>query len=351
MKYFVTVLLLLSLSTAAFSQITLTYDEYLQQQTSGITPSSFTSSDVTGVGTLIAMSGPNQAWDFGSRVFTENVSAGTTTTFAYPGNAPLANDPDLTSSTQVTKFVPTDPTQPTIYSFFKLDQTGYYQTGTVQDSMGVVTKLIGYDPPYQNLKFPLTYPTSWTANSTVHIDLGFPGAVLTQMEEASVDGFGTVVVGSITSPTQCLRLHRKQTQTVSILGFGQTIKSNSYEWLGHTVDVGVPADSNSIPYDVTYSSMATNKVAADNDDPLVIRIVSNPVTTSTSIFVSMPQPGETRVTLIDGLGKNVSVLVNKYVSSGNLTLPLDANHLANGSYFLRVESPRLTGMRKVIVSH
>src|SRR5207249_2169011 len=95
--------------------------------------------------------------------------AGTKTVLTYPGGAAMADDADFLVSTHVLKSVPYDPTQPISYIFFKFDQTGFWLVGFSQDSMGVKKKITAYVPPWQQLKFPLTYQTSWQSTSDVHI--------------------------------------------------------------------------------------------------------------------------------------------------------------------------------------
>jgi hypothetical protein len=361
MKYFVTALVLLFSVTTAFSQITLTYDQYLEGFANSKTGDSYTSTDTSGLRTIINTSGPNQSWDLGGRVYSKLQSDGTITVFTYPGNAPLASDPDLTSSTHVQKYVPSDPTQPTIYSFFKIDQTGEYQTGTVQDSMGTVTKIFGYSPAEQLFKFPLTYQTSWTSSSDLHVNIGIPGVTASQKLDAVVDAFGslilpTAIVGKnpVTSTTQTLRLKRTLTQTISFGGFGgYSSTTNTFEWLSTSNSAAITADSALNPIDITYTNTAaTGSVSSSEiDNPLTIRIGSNPVNTTTSLFVNIPTVGETSISFSDALGKNIIQVFNGFASTGSMTLPLNVNQLSNGTYFLRVQSSGYSAMRKVIVSH
>jgi hypothetical protein len=373
MKYFFTVLVLLTLSVTANAQISFTADEYFAFfNQSSVTGTSYSSTDLTGLDALIAKSGASQSWDFGNRVYTQDPpAAATQTLLTYPGGAALASDPDFASSTHVLKTVPNDPTQPTIYIFIKYDQTGYWWLGSSEDSLGVATKVFGYAPPQQQLKFPLTFGTSWQSTSNVHSPL-FPegsGTTYAIAYEGSVDAYGTLITptsahkqeNSPMASSDALRLKSKQTTTLTfqipMVGtFITTSVTYNFQFLtknGHSADIG--ADTNVKPTSVSYSAPNGGSAVYDNypsaENLLNLYFSANPASNSeTKLSFTTKQSGNVAVSVMDALGKEVRMLHNGPAQAGQNIIAIDPTKFAAGTYFIRVNVNGLAATRKLIIT-
>ncbi len=64
----------------------------------------------------------------------------------------------------------------------------------------------------------------------------------------------------------------------------------------------------------------------------------------------MPSEAKVRVTLMDGLGRESRLLMNGLAHPGSNSLTVDPAQLANGVYFLRLESTGHAVMQKLIIA-
>jgi hypothetical protein len=370
MKYFVTVLFLMLLAPTSNGQISFSYQEafaaFSQAATSQAT--SFSSTDVTGLNALIAKSGAGMSWDFGNRVYTQDAaSSGTETILTYPGGAALADDADFMISTHVLQSVPNDPTKPTVYVFIKFDQNGYWIVGESQDSMGVKKKLAAYVPPQQQLQFPLTYTSSWQSTSDLHSPLLPSGASDTISIDAVADAYGTLTTPTIahkqggSSPMasgDALRVKTKNTTAIhiSIGPITESIVTVNYTFqyytkTGHSATID--ADTNVNATGAHYSVQGINSVAdnySSTENLLNLYLSQNPASnTETKLFYTMKNDGNTQVSIMDALGREVHMLQNGFAPAGQNIIPIDPTKLSAGTYFLRVNADGMSATQKLII--
>jgi len=351
MKYFASLLALAFFASRANAQITLNEQDFLSNVTESQT--TFSSTDTLDVRALENLNGANVIWDFTGRTYAASTESSTTTILTYPDGAPLANDADFTNSTNVVRSIPSDPTKPTMYNFVKVDATGWWSLGSVQDSAGIATKISGYNPPLQLFAFPLTYRTTWTSTSSAYSSSLPPGGTLTLTDTDLVDGWGTLQLPS-SQGTQALRDKKSLTISVSAFGFGQTTTQYFYEWYTKNgTNASIDADSDLRPSDISYSLPAAGSVESDftsGYDPLTLRLSSNPVTnTETHLFYTIKSSGPASLWIMDPLGRNVQMLQNGYVSAGEHIIPINVGAMAPGTYFIRLESNGMRAMRKLII--
>lgn len=305
-------------------------------------------------------------WDFGGRVWTpvSSSSGGTTTLLTYPGDAALASDADFTTSTHVLKTVNDNPADGIIYQFLKLDQTGFWIVGMSQDSSGVQSKILAYSPPLQQFKFPFTYGTSWSGTSDIHIPSSFPGMVITQSVDAVVDGYGTLMTptsahqkgGVILASNDVLRLRTKNTTSVSFGAFSNVSVTYDFNWYtktGYSANIG--ADTLQVPQSVYYSTPGGSTSVADKfssaEELLNLRLSANPVSNSeTKIYYTLKTSGNTEVSVMDVMGRQVNMLYKGHAEQGQNLIPIDASKLSAGTYFIRVNAEGLTATRKLIIT-
>ncbi|MFC2170888.1 arylsulfotransferase family protein [Calditrichota bacterium] len=76
----------------------------------------------------------------------------------------------------------------------------------------------------------------------------------------------------------------------------------------------------------------------------------NPFNSRTNISVSLPHTSKIRIDVFDLLGKRVTTLYNGIMSAGEHQSSLNAENLASGTYFVRVQIPGETiRMQKIVV--
>ena len=63
----------------------------------------------------------------------------------------------------------------------------------------------------------------------------------------------------------------------------------------------------------------------------------NPFNPSTIITYSLPEPGNVKLRVYDALGREVSVLVDKFENAGRHTVEFNSRNISSGVYFYRVE--------------
>ncbi|HEY6171467.1 MAG TPA: T9SS type A sorting domain-containing protein [Candidatus Kapabacteria bacterium] len=346
----------------ASAQLTITYEMMLSQIQGGIKPSdSYSSTDVTGVAAIIANSGAAKTWDFGGRTYTKDATGNTNQTYVDPSTAPMHSDPDFAGATHCIK-VPGDDTDPTIsYSYIKIDASGYYVMGIATDSAGVQAKFISYVPPMQSMKFPLTYGTTWSSTSNINVDIGFPGATLVMKIDANCDGYGTLSIPTIAhkgenpvhSSTECLRIRQALRSVISFSGFeiGNSL-SHSYSFISTSETNGfISSDTNDVPMDIGYSQAAgSSKIPFTIDDPMTIKLSSNPASSGTTLSYNLPESGDVNVSMMDNLGREVKMLHNGFAPAGSNVIPIDPSTMTNGTYLIRISSDSFTGTRKLVIA-
>jgi hypothetical protein len=232
--------------------------------------------------------------------------------------------------------------------------------GSVADSMGTSLKFSSYVPPQQQMKFPFTYGTSWSSNSTVNSAFGVPGSTQTIMIESSCDGWGTLEMPTRSykekSPTtinDCLRLRTKTTTTTSYGPISISTMVHTYEWLTESSNSAtVSSDSSDAPTSVGYSQGQTSNVhdVTSDADALHIRLSSNPASTETNLTFTNPVSGDVQVSLLNSLGSELKIVSNGYMPSGKITTIIDPSTLANGIYYVRVTTNGHSTMHKLVIS-
>jgi hypothetical protein len=351
MKYLVTALLLFFSVRAADAQFTITENDFLSQFNAATSAASFTSQDTMGVRALEELSGAGKTWDFTGRTYSESTSSSNSSIVAYPGGAAMASDPAFTSSTHVIVTPSTGPTDPTTYEFITVNQSGFWVNGMSQDSAGVKSVLETFTPPFQFMKFPFTYGTTWTTSSNLNAPDLPPGASFTMAATTTVDGYGTLVLPNGSYPV--LRAHQASTTTIAFPPvFSQTTKSNAYNWYTQSGGSGsVSADSANRPSDISYSLPTTGGVApvATAGEP-TLRLSANPASTEqTTLYYSLDRDGASRVTLSDVSGRIVRTLHEGPAHAGQNEIEIDPKTLTPGTYFLHVSAPNTSATQKLSI--
>jgi hypothetical protein len=75
----------------------------------------------------------------------------------------------------------------------------------------------------------------------------------------------------------------------------------------------------------------------------------NPFNPSTNIKFSIPKSSDVKLSVFDITGKQVSVLVNKYLTAGEYTADFSSIDLSSGIYFYTLSSGSYTETKKMIL--
>jgi predicted CXXCH cytochrome family protein len=75
----------------------------------------------------------------------------------------------------------------------------------------------------------------------------------------------------------------------------------------------------------------------------------NPFNPSTIIKFSIPEQGNVKVTIFDGLGRQVAILVNNFYQPGNYKIEWNATSYASGIYFYRLEAKNFNMVKKMVL--
>jgi hypothetical protein len=104
-----------------------------------------------------------------------------------------------------------------------------------------------------------------------------------------------------------------------------------------------------------YAQRIRNVASAAAETPAVANTFElaqnfpNPFNPSTSISFSLPQTGQTKLTVYNVLGEEVARLTDRVMPAGKYRLTYNANALSSGIYFYRLESPAGTLTRRMLL--
>jgi Secretion system C-terminal sorting domain len=348
MKNSLAALLLLCATSSAWSQPIITSNIF---QADFLSPpseiASWNTDDTTGLRALEILNGANQSWDFTGRAYKLQVNSNSSPYIPYSTTLPLATDPDFSSATEV--YV--DSINPVWkeYEYYRINATGFWLLGGSQDSMGVASKTDRYVPPFQQLKFPLTYLSTWQSSSTDY-DLKY-GDSTYETVEVGADGYGTIILPS--SPNQtALRVSLKSTSSYDN---GLPYTSYNFYWFTNSLYwAAVSADDSMRPQGAGYVQPTNSSVGMPPPSlaPLNLTLSDNPVLSAgTRLSYNLRTGGPVQVELMDELGQSVRMLENGRASAGTNIVSIDPKTLASGTYFIRVEAEGTSAMQKLVISH
>ncbi|HAC16308.1 MAG TPA: hypothetical protein DCE78_10260, partial [Bacteroidetes bacterium] len=75
----------------------------------------------------------------------------------------------------------------------------------------------------------------------------------------------------------------------------------------------------------------------------------NPFNPSTTISYSLSDPAQTKITIHDLVGREISVLVDEFITAGNHQVTFNATGLASGIYVDRLATDQHTISKKLLV--
>jgi len=204
-----------------------------------------------------------------------------------------------------------------------------------------------YSPPYLEIKFPLTYLSTWQGSSTYY-DLKY-GDTAFESTQGAVDGYGSLIVPSSSSQASLrvvLRFSYYNPHSSSSASI-----DNSFYWFTKSLYwASISADDTLKPRNGGYAEPIVNSVSAPvssgNALHLDLDALSNAIT---SLRYSLKQDGPVQISLMDVLGRNVRTQTARAISGQNET-SLDTHSLPAGTYFVHVAAEGATQTQKFIIS-
>ena len=270
----------------------------------------------------------------------------------YPSGAALANDPEFTPTNLIIKnFAPNAPTK---YSFFQFTNEGIFDVGITEDSFGIASKIISYNPPLFEARIPMRFDSTWESSSRI-TGVGLkPGESRVMSIKAKVDAWGQVQLPQMPYQLEALRVKKQIIVFDSMNGVSVgTDTTFQYYFCGNNIfSVTVTTDSRNVITNAEYAApIIAAGVSATPADGFDFVITPNPASNAgTKILYTMKNEGNVQVALIDMLGNRIRMLQDGFVSNGRHVIDVDQEILRNGVYFIRLVSPEVTVMRKLVVS-
>jgi len=337
-------------STTAFSQITITSSDYQKNLNIAIKTVQYSSSDTSGLRSVLAASGANKTWNVAGRIFTVSDTSISTLLNKSSSGAPQQNNSAFSSATMVVQRRISSKPLFTNWSYESLTANELRYHGYVQDSAGIVMSNQTNAPSWCSQRYPTTYSSAWSWASTVTATSGNVGITTSMTGNDIIDAYGTIITpeGSFA----CLRVKSK----VNILFGFFTITSYSYEFIDQNrtyARIGADATGD-IPGGVTYyrQTSPTGISETPNSLPHDCRLSQNypnPFNPSTIITYQLPMNSLVSLKVYDILGREVATLVHGFEEAGYKSVEFNASGVASGVYFYRLQAGGVDDVKKLIV--
>lgn len=305
-------------------------------------------------------SGTGQVWDFSWLNITgsDTVSADPTVWTPHAALFPSANIalvPITMSSTSVSIY--------DIATTTKFSQDGVYYNSSSQYAT--------YTDPMDLLQYPFEYNSSFTDSYAGSV-LFFGTIPAAESGSAFVqaDAWGALTLPGLTSSsapvtyTSTLRVHSTQTYTdhANLFGLDTIVHYSleSYTWYSPgyhnallTIATGTPTGSSAGIASfktVTYSAFedSTHEAVVAVKTGASLAIFPNPSNGIINIQYHTETAGQVRISLIDVLGREVSVISDRS-TTGDQHVSYTTANIAKGLYFIRFQSAEQTITRKIEV--
>jgi hypothetical protein len=95
--------------------------------------------------------------------------------------------------------------------------------------------------------------------------------------------------------------------------------------------------------------LETEKILPPRRPIITLQVYPNPIRHNSKISFSLAQSGPVSIKLYNTTGRLVQEIFNGYKPAGNYKINLDIKGLAQGTYFLRIETPIGTLSRSLII--
>lgn len=168
------------------------------------------------------------------------------------------------------------------------------------------------------------------------------GAIVTLSGGAKASNIFWQVAGQVTMGTTVNMKGNLLCKTKIVMGTGATLNGRALAQTAVTLDANaltIPSEISSVQTEPQTSPI---QFTMDQNFP-------NPFNPVTNINYSLANNGNTRLTIIDALGRDVKTIVNEYKSAGSYTVKVNGADLSSGMYLYRLESGNFSITRKFII--
>ncbi len=245
------------------------------------------------------------------------------------------------------------PNVPTKYSFFQFTNEGIFDLGITQDSSGAASKIIGYNPPLFEARIPMRYDSSWQSTSHITGVSLKPGESRVMSIKATVDAWGSIQLPMMPYELPALRVKKQIIVFDSMEGVSiSTDTSYQYYFCGNNIfSATITTDSRNVIRSAEYAAPIIAPGVRTATDGFGLTIAPNPAyNAGTKVVYTIKNDGPVQIEVMDVRGYTIRMLQNERVSSGEHVLVIDPGMLKSGAYFIRLISPEMTAMKKLIIS-
>lgn len=278
-------------------------------------------------------SGANVQWDFSNLTASSTI---TYTTVACPGDADCAA---FSAANQIVKLS----TPAKVY---------YNKTATELNQVGeVASGSFTFSDPMRVLKFPITYPQSFSDNySAAGVGGSRSGSLV-----SVIDGYGTL---KTPTGTYVNVLRQKIVENVSVQAGTQNLqlKITHYYWMAadmHHYIMGIVAtEPQNVPvpasYVTTYTTKVQGPVGISDKEALSASVTVHPNPATDRLEVRTDQLAVSAVSIFNVLGQKV---LHKDYDTRNAQskIILDNLKLAPGCYFLKLNTDKGLATKQVVI--
>lgn len=324
--------LLVALSaTLANAQITLTAANL---PAAGTVTTSLVADSVWTGSANIGAAGPNQTWDFSNVQADDNLGP-VVTYYQLPSQTPyaaqfptasLASRSDLSDTASI--------------SYMRATSSEFALLGQVSPT-GSTTLAA----PWVQAKFPFTYNTEFSTNTTITIEEGGVPTNGTIQSNTKVDAWGTVKTPLGSFP--CLRAHTQTTITLTIFGLPVILTTSDYAWWTASHKAAVLTHSTTstnflgqveTAVSATYLSSQTTGIFDRPDTGSSLAVAPNPATDMVNLNIQSDRSQTANVLIYSTDGKLVREISDLQITSGKNQTAVEISDFAPGIYMAMVTS-------------
>jgi len=336
-------LLFLLISGIAYSQISITYDDFSDAFSPGSTFNSYMTPIVFGSTVSVFVgeaSATAQYWDFSNYTFNhEGISVG-----IDPSTAPLFNEFPTSNFVLFEKGWLTSGDTFHIYNYKELQSDKMMLLGLSDDTSVMAT----YDPPAVQAVVPLEYGSTWDVST---------GSV-------TVDAFGTMKLPS--GEYECLRLRWDNVNLNYKPGMvnptlsGRIDRTPTRHYIFYSKQIrevnvlSVPEDQfNLTTVDIIGFSFSDREGNAGIPEKAISSLAQNfpnPFNSQTTIRYDLTSGGIVMLRIYDFLGKEVTTLVNEVQSPGTHDVIFYCTGLTPGVYYYNLTCGDYSMTKKMLIS-
>ena len=284
------------------------------------------------------VTGSNFTWNY-SGLSARNYSA---VSVLYQPNLVIGNNPFPTSNAVLNSFLK--------YDFINTNSDSVSLVGHFNN---FTEEVLRYSNPIKILAYPFTYNSFFMDNfagtgTSMGPTVNFGGYIT-----VAGDGYGTLML-PVGSASNVLKV---KSVKVSITN-ASIDTTTTLDWYLPGVHLPVlrmmkerylSANYDTTIYEGYYLNYTTLGVNEDLTVHLTLQTFPNPATAEVTIQYHLKTPAETKLQVTDALGKEVFHVNEKRSASGSYSRKLDVRNLPKGVYLVRLETPDLVAVKKLLV--